>query len=163
RRKRRHETGVLRALAALPLNEPLTLAPTGEVTASASASRTVRVGEMGGRGGRLAGRAMERLYRVRIACPVAYVSRMGEELENDMMLRWGLLLLWGQLLVGCATTRLVQLDMGEGAPIVHTPRSDAQQVELDKGEFAEGVVALARDVRPSAHPLQDARRLWGVP
>ncbi|MFL5356207.1 hypothetical protein [Archangium sp.] len=80
-----------------------------------------------------------------------------------MMLRWGLLLLWGQLLVGCATTRLVRLDLGDGAPIVHAPHSDAQRVALDKAEFATGVVALARDVRPSSYPLQDARRLWGVP
>ncbi len=66
---------------------------------------------------------------------------------------------------GCSTTRVVRLDTGAGTPIVHTPftEDDAGPVELDEDEFEEAVVALARDVRPSANPLREARQLFGVP
>ena len=66
---------------------------------------------------------------------------------------------------GCSTTRVVRLDTGDGPPMVHTPftEDDAGPVELDEDEFEETVVALARDVRPFANPLREARQLFGVP
>ncbi|AKQ63787.1 putative lipoprotein [Myxococcus hansupus] len=36
-------------------------------------------------------------------------------------------------------------------------------MELDEDEFAEAVVMLARDVRPSSHPLKAARERFGIP
>ncbi|QDE72174.1 hypothetical protein BHS09_37285 [Myxococcus xanthus] len=71
------------------------------------------------------------------------------------------------LLIGpaCSTVRVVRLDTGEAAPIVHAPRDaeGASSVELDDDAFEDTVVSLARDVRPSLHPLRDARRRFGVP
>jgi hypothetical protein len=66
---------------------------------------------------------------------------------------------------GCSTTRVVRLDTGEGPPMVHTPFTEdaAGPVELDEDEFEETVVTLARDVRPFANPLREARQLFGVP
>ncbi|MFP2904159.1 AHH domain-containing protein [Pyxidicoccus sp. 3LFB2] len=65
---------------------------------------------------------------------------------------------------GCSITRAVRLDTGEGPAVRHTPFvEDAGPVELDEDEFEEAVVALARDVRPFANPLREARQLFGVP
>ncbi|WP_164017513.1 AHH domain-containing protein [Pyxidicoccus trucidator] len=66
---------------------------------------------------------------------------------------------------GCSTTRVVRLDIGNGPPIVHTPFEEegTGPVELDDDEFEEAMVALARDVRPFANPLREARQLFGVP
>lgn len=66
---------------------------------------------------------------------------------------------------GCSTTRLVRLETGDGPPIVHTPfaEDDAEPVELGGDEFEEAVAVLARDVRPFANPLREARQLFGVP
>ncbi len=80
-----------------------------------------------------------------------------------MRLSWILLL----LLIGpaCSTVRVVRLDTGDVAPIIHTPRDaeGANSVELDDEVFEAAVVSLARDVRPSLHPLRDARHRFGVP
>lgn len=70
------------------------------------------------------------------------------------------------LLVGCGgmRARVVRLDTGRGPPIVFTPRTaDVEPVELAADDFDEAMRVLAREVRPSAHPLEDARRLFGVP
>ena len=66
---------------------------------------------------------------------------------------------------GCSTTRVVRLDTGDGPPTVHTPftQDNAGPVELDEDEFEEAMVALARDVRPFANPLREARQRFGVP
>lgn len=66
---------------------------------------------------------------------------------------------------GCSTTRVVRLDTGLGPAIVHTPFSEegVEPVELDEDEFVEAVGVLARDVRPFAQPLREARQLFGVP
>jgi len=66
---------------------------------------------------------------------------------------------------GCSTTRVVRLETGDGPPFVHTPfvEDDAEPVELDEEEFEEALVELARDVRPFANPLREARQLFGVP
>jgi hypothetical protein len=79
-----------------------------------------------------------------------------------MTLRWGVLLL-AALGMGCSAARVVRLDTGTGAAIVHVPRTDVETVRLERGEFKEAVTELARDVRPFEHPLRDARRLFGVP
>jgi hypothetical protein len=66
---------------------------------------------------------------------------------------------------GCSTTRVVRLDTGDGPPLVHTPFAEdgTEPVELDEDEFEAAVVELARDVRPFANPLREARQLFGVP
>ncbi|XXF78334.1 AHH domain-containing protein [Myxococcaceae bacterium GXIMD 01537] len=73
-------------------------------------------------------------------------------------------LLWLLLLgTGCGAARTVHLRTGSGDPIVHTPRDAHAAVELDEAEFRDAITHLARDVRLSARPLQEARRLFGVP
>lgn len=71
------------------------------------------------------------------------------------------------LLVGpaCSTVRVVRLDTGGAAPIMHTAHEadGTTVVALDDGAFGAIVASLARDVRPSLHPLRDARRRFGVP
>ena len=69
------------------------------------------------------------------------------------------------LLVGCGTTaRTVRLTTGQGEPIVFTPPSDQEPVRLRKDEFKGAMSQLARDVTPTAAPLQNARRLiFGTP
>ena len=59
----------------------------------------------------------------------------------------------------------MRLDTGDGPPILHTPFEEegTGPVELDDDEFAEAMVALARDVRPFANPLREARQRFGVP
>jgi uncharacterized protein YcfL len=67
------------------------------------------------------------------------------------------------LLAGCgSSTRIVRLDTGQADTLVFTPRSSAEPVELDDGEFEEAVSELARDVRPSTRPQEAARRLFEV-
>ncbi|MFP2925809.1 AHH domain-containing protein [Pyxidicoccus sp. 3LG] len=75
---------------------------------------------------------------------------------------WLLLALVG---TGCSAVRVVRLDTGSESPIVHTPREEegAWPVELEEDEFKEAVVELARDVRPFANPLREARALFGIP
>lgn len=67
------------------------------------------------------------------------------------------------LLAGCGSaTRVVRLDTGRGTPVVFTPRTAAEPVELDADAFKESVSALVRDVRPPALPQDAARRLFEV-
>ncbi|MFP2928308.1 AHH domain-containing protein [Pyxidicoccus sp. 3LG] len=82
-----------------------------------------------------------------------------------MRARGGIWLVLALAVTGCSTTRVVRLDAGDGPPIVHTPiqEDDAGPVELSDDEFEEVMVALARDVRPFANPLREARQLFGVP
>lgn len=82
-----------------------------------------------------------------------------------MRAQWAL---WLWLLLvgaGCSTSRVVRLDTGSGTPLVHSPftEDDSGPVELDDDEFEEAIATLARDVRPFAHPLREARELFGVP
>src|SRR5687767_9775946 len=72
-------------------------------------------------------------------------------------------LLIAALGMGCSASRVVRLDTGTGKAIVHVPRADVAPVRLEPSEFKEAVTELGRDVRPFAHPLKDARRLFGVP
>jgi uncharacterized protein YciI len=67
------------------------------------------------------------------------------------------------LLVGCGTaSRVVRLDTGRTDPLVFTPPSGAEPVEVDDDAFEEAVATLARDVRPPARPQEAARRLFEV-
>ncbi|MCY1043042.1 AHH domain-containing protein [Corallococcus sp. bb12-1] len=82
-----------------------------------------------------------------------------------MRLRWALLL--GMLVSGCATTRTVRLETDDGARVVVTPREEEgaslSATRLGEEEFEQAVKTLARDVRPSAHPMREARELFGLP
>ncbi|MBN9686001.1 MULTISPECIES: AHH domain-containing protein [unclassified Corallococcus] len=81
-----------------------------------------------------------------------------------MLRGWLCLLL---LLTGCASNRVVRLDTGRADPVVVTPRVEEEapleDAELTKGEFKRAVSEFAREVRPFAHPLRDARTLFGMP
>ncbi|NPD27481.1 AHH domain-containing protein [Corallococcus exiguus] len=83
------------------------------------------------------------------------------------MCRGWLCLLLLVLLTGCASGRVVRLDTGRGDPVVVTPQVEEEapleDAELSKGEFKRAVAELAREVRPFAHPLRDARTLFGMP
>ncbi|MBJ6759870.1 hypothetical protein JGU66_03790 [Myxococcaceae bacterium JPH2] len=78
-----------------------------------------------------------------------------------MLPRWAAALML-VMLAGCSgTTKSVRLHTGQGDPGIVTPRTgDAALVELDAGDFAEVVEALARSVRPSTRPQEAARRLF---
>ncbi len=66
-------------------------------------------------------------------------------------------------LTGCGSaSRVVRAETGRGTSLVVAPHSDVEPVELDAGDFQEAVSELARKVRPSERPLEDARRLFGV-
>ncbi|WP_375744330.1 hypothetical protein NR800_05850 [Corallococcus interemptor] len=71
------------------------------------------------------------------------------------------------LLTGCGAVRVVRLDTGRADPVVVTPRVEEEapleDAELTKGEFKRAISELAREVRPFAHPLRDARTLFGMP
>ncbi|WP_052519707.1 hypothetical protein [Archangium violaceum] len=63
-------------------------------------------------------------------------------------------------LAGCGTaTHVVRLDTGRDRPLVFTPHGGEPPVQLSEGELEESLAVLARDVRPAANPLQNARRL----
>ncbi|MBN9687632.1 MULTISPECIES: AHH domain-containing protein [unclassified Corallococcus] len=83
------------------------------------------------------------------------------------MKRLGYALLLTLLASGCATTRVVRLEPDDGERVVVTPREeeDASPAEarLEEDEFKAAVKTLARDVRPFAHPLRQARELFGLP
>jgi hypothetical protein len=77
-----------------------------------------------------------------------------------MTLRWGAVVLLVLVGTGCATSRVVRLDTGEGRPILYTPRADVAPVELDEDEFAEAVQRLARTAPVSSWPRAAAWRLF---
>ncbi|WP_164012365.1 AHH domain-containing protein [Pyxidicoccus trucidator] len=69
-----------------------------------------------------------------------------------------LLLLLG---TGCATSRVVHLDTGEGRPFVFTPRTDVEPVVLSGREFEQAVRQLAPTAPVSSQPREAALRLFG--
>ncbi|MCE9668487.1 AHH domain-containing protein [Myxococcus stipitatus] len=82
-----------------------------------------------------------------------------------MSIRWAVVLL-GTLVAGCSTTRVVRLETGRESRVVsprEEPGTGLGYVELDEEEFHDAVMSLARDVRPFANPLREARNLFGVP
>ncbi|MCP3137512.1 AHH domain-containing protein [Pyxidicoccus xibeiensis] len=80
-----------------------------------------------------------------------------------MALRWATVLLAvGLLGTGCAASRTVRLDTGEGRPLVYTPRTDEAPVVLDEDSFEEAVQELARTAPLSSHPREAALQLFPV-
>ncbi len=78
---------------------------------------------------------------------------MGHSLGDDMKLHWGVLLLAGTLLAGCATTQeAVRLDTGQGEPIIYTPPKGAEPIEVDKDAFQKVMTQLVLDMRFSLRP-----------
>ncbi|NMO19568.1 AHH domain-containing protein [Pyxidicoccus fallax] len=64
------------------------------------------------------------------------------------------------LTAGCATTRVVHLDTGQGPPIVYTP-PESEPVEVDEAEFKDAITRLVLDMRLDVafqETGQDARR-----
>lgn len=79
-----------------------------------------------------------------------------------MRMPWLVLsLLWA--LTGCGgAARVVRLDTGRGASIVHVPRSDATPIALDDDEVKATVAKMARSLRLLHQPQEEARRLFEV-
>ncbi|NOK11240.1 AHH domain-containing protein [Corallococcus exercitus] len=75
-----------------------------------------------------------------------------------MTSRW-LCLLWALLVTGCATSRTLRLDTGEGRAREYTPRTDTRPVALDGDTFEEAVRTLARSAPVSVQPRREALRL----
>ena len=69
------------------------------------------------------------------------------------------------LLSGCSASMrgFVRLDTGQGEPIVHTPRRDAEPVAVSGKEFKKAVAQHAPLVPPAEQPLEHAQHLFGVP
>jgi hypothetical protein len=57
---------------------------------------------------------------------------------------WALLLI--PLLVGCASTRVVRLDTGQGRPWEHVPLSSDRSVKVDQAEFERALSLLVLEV-----------------
>ncbi|MBU8895273.1 hypothetical protein KRR26_06630 [Corallococcus sp. M34] len=72
-----------------------------------------------------------------------------------MLPKWGGALLLGFLLVGCATSRAVRLDTGQGTPIVYTPPTRASPVEIHEREFRRAMAMLLLDMRFSLRPTEE--------
>jgi len=91
------------------------------------------------------------------------MRRTHQQVGDVMLLRgWVPLLL--AFLVGCGgASRGVRLESDGGPSILHVPAGDLAPVVLKPSDFEETVTKLARDVRPSARPLETARRLFNVP
>lgn len=66
--------------------------------------------------------------------------------------RWGGLLLLGFLLVGCATSRVVRLDTGDGTPIVYTPPTSVEPIKVDETAFQQVMTRLVLDMHFSLRP-----------
>jgi hypothetical protein len=80
------------------------------------------------------------------------------------MMRCGWITLLLLVLAGCGTTgKIVRLKMGHEASTVFTSQNSGEQVELEKREFEAALLELVQDVRPSAHPLREARQRFGIP
>ncbi|MCY1036819.1 hypothetical protein OV207_35610 [Corallococcus sp. BB11-1] len=76
---------------------------------------------------------------------------------SDMRLRWAGVLLLGTLLAGCATSRVVYLDTGQGKPIVYSPPRSVDTVEVDAAAFQQVMTRLVLDMRFSLRPEEETR------
>jgi hypothetical protein len=65
---------------------------------------------------------------------------------------WALLLV--PLLAGCASTRVVRLDTGDGAPLEYAPPSSDASVKVDSDDFEEALARLVLAVPLSLRPTQ---------
>jgi hypothetical protein len=79
-----------------------------------------------------------------------------------MATQWLSLLL--VMLTGCGgATRVVRLDTGRGAPLIHVPRNlEDGPVALDEDDVVPAMAGLARDIQPPLRPQEAARRLFRV-
>ncbi|SEL15787.1 A nuclease family of the HNH/ENDO VII superfamily with conserved AHH [Stigmatella aurantiaca] len=85
------------------------------------------------------------------------------ELEKNMTLPRGTVVLLLVLLgSGCAASRGVRLDTGEGRPFVYTPRTNEEPVRRSADEFHEAVQKLARTAPLSGRPREAALRLFNL-
>lgn len=73
-----------------------------------------------------------------------------------MRLRWAGLLLLGTLLTGCATSRVVYLDTGQGKPIAYSPPTGVDAIEIDADAFQQVMTRLVLDMRFSLRPEGEA-------
>ncbi|WXH30435.1 hypothetical protein WA016_04405 [Myxococcus stipitatus] len=69
----------------------------------------------------------------------------------------GVALLLGSLLMGCATTQVVRLDLDGGEPLLYRPPSSASPIEMDEGAFQRAMTRLVLDIQFSLRPM-DAER-----
>ncbi|RKH52570.1 hypothetical protein D7Y23_06495 [Corallococcus sp. AB050B] len=65
------------------------------------------------------------------------------------------LLLLGLLCAGCATSRVVQLDTGDGVPIIYTPPRNVDPIPIPEDGFREALLQLVLEMRL---PLQSERQ-----
>lgn len=65
---------------------------------------------------------------------------------------WALMLV--PLMVGCASTRVVRLDTGEGRPLEYAPPTWDASVEVDEDDFEEALGQLVLEVPLSLRPSQ---------
>jgi hypothetical protein len=57
-------------------------------------------------------------------------------------------------MTGCASTRVVRLDTGQGRPLEYVPASWDASVEVSEDAFEEALVRLALEVPLSLRPSQ---------
>lgn len=75
----------------------------------------------------------------------------------------------GMLLLGagCATSKTVRLETGQGDPVVITPRNVAGKefpaTGLDEATWKAEIRKQARTAKPFVQPLREARELFGIP
>ncbi|WP_241757920.1 SitA5 family polymorphic toxin [Myxococcus landrumensis] len=75
-----------------------------------------------------------------------------------MRVGWGgVALLLGSLVMGCATTRAVHLDLGEGEPLLYRPPRSERPIVIDEGEFQQAMTRLVLDMHFSIRPEAAAR------
>jgi hypothetical protein len=80
-------------------------------------------------------------------------------------------LLWSAVLLclglGCAVSKTVRLETGQGRSVTVTPRNvvgkELAAAKLDEGEWREAIKEQAKTARPFVRPLQQARELFSVP
>ncbi|MBZ4377132.1 hypothetical protein K8612_36325, partial [Corallococcus sp. AS-1-6] len=66
----------------------------------------------------------------------------------------GWCVLWVLFVTGCATSRTVRLDTGEGRAREYTPRTDTRPVTLESDTFEQAVRTLARGAPPGREALR---------
>ena len=68
------------------------------------------------------------------------------------------------VLSACGASRVVHLEVGQGQPLIHIPRTgESRPVEWEEAEFTKAMAKEVRRQRPSAHPENAARALLDVP
>ncbi|WP_434223583.1 SitA5 family polymorphic toxin [Myxococcus faecalis] len=72
------------------------------------------------------------------------------------MLRWVSVLL-ACLSFGCATSRVVRLDTGEGEPLLYAPPERVSPIDVDPGDFQRAMTRLVLEMRFSVRPEEASR------